>query len=78
MDFPRFTNIASQVGVDALDLLGGVIIDDFTGDGYLDIVVSTWDPKGSMRFFRNRQDGSFSDVTEEANLTGAVGGFNII
>jgi hypothetical protein len=78
VDFPRFKNIAFQVGVDAFDLLGGVIIDDFTGDGYLDIVVSTWDPKESMRFFRNMQDGSFSDVTDDANLTGAVGGFNII
>ena len=78
VDFPRFTNIASRMGVDSLDLLGGVIIDDFTGDDYLDIVVSTWDPKGSMRFYRNMQDGSFSDVTEDANLTGAVGGFNII
>lgn len=74
---PKFSNIASRLGVDSLDLLGGVIIDDFDGDYHLDIVVSTWDPNESMKFYKNMGDGSFSDQTETANLAGAVGGFNI-
>ena len=75
--FARFTNVASKLGVDTFNLAGGVIIDDFTGDGYFDIVVSTFDFNGQMHFFRNNRDGSFTDRTEEANLTGLVGGINM-
>jgi hypothetical protein len=76
--FPKFKNIARDLGVDTFSLLGGVIVDDFTGDGYLDIVVSTFDPNEQMRFFRNNQDGTFTDRTKEANLIGLVGGFNLV
>ncbi len=77
-NFPRFTNVASKLGVDVFDLLGGVVIDDFTGDGYLDIIVSTYDPKEGMRFFRNQQNGTFIDETEQSGLYRALGGFNLI
>ena len=76
VEFPRFVNIAPKVGVDVWDILGGVIIDDFTGDGYLDIIVSNWDPENTTRFFRNNQDGAFSDETDKANLS--VGGWNMV
>jgi len=75
--FSKFVNIASKLGLDTFDLAGGVIVDDFTGDGYLDIVVSSIDPNEQMRFFRNNRDGSFTDRTEESNLTGMVGGLNL-
>ena len=77
-DFPRFRNIAPEVGVDVFDLLGGTVIDDFTGDGYLDIVVSTWNPAEPIRIFRNEQDGSFAERTVEAKLGGSVGGCNLV
>jgi len=76
--FPRFMNVAAQLGLNTFDLLGGVIVDDFTGDGYLDIVVSTFDLNAQMHFFRNNGDGTFTDATEQANLLGLVGGFNMI
>ena len=76
--FPRFANIAPGLGLDTFGLLGSAVADDFTGDGYLDIVVSTWDPHGQMHFFRNDRDGTFSDRTGQANLTGLVGGFNMV
>jgi len=76
--FPRFMNISSKIEVDTFDLAGGAIVDDFTGDGYLDIVVSTMDPNGQMRLFRNNQDGTFTDRTQEANLTGLIGGLNML
>ncbi len=75
--FPRFRNRAPDLGLDTFDLAGGVIVDDFTGDEYLDIVVSTWDPSGQMRLFINNRDGTFSDNTEKANLTGLTGGLNM-
>jgi len=76
--FHKFANVAPQLGLDTFDLLGGVIVDDFTGDGYLDIVVSTYDLNEQMHFFRNNQDGTFSDRTDQANLMGLVGGFNLV
>jgi FG-GAP-like repeat/ASPIC and UnbV len=76
--FPHFTNIASKAGLEFFGLAGGVIIDDFDNDGYLDVVVSTWDPKGQLRLFRNNRDGTFSDRTEAAGLSGLFGGINVI
>ena len=76
--FPKFVNVAAKLGVDTFDLLGGAIVDDFTGDGYLDIVVSTFDLNEQMHFFCNNQDGTFTDRTEEANLMSLGGGFNLV
>ncbi len=75
---PRFTNIAPRLGLDTFDLSGGAIVDDFDNDNYLDIVTSTWDTSGQMRFFRNNQDGTFTDLTREAGLMGLYGGLNML
>ena len=75
---PRFNNIAPALGLDTFDNSGGAIADDFDGDGYLDIFVSTWDLQGQIRFFRNNQDGTFSERTDEAGLGGLYGGLNIV
>ena len=75
---PRFANIAPSLGLATYDMCGGAIADDFDNDGYLDIVVSTWDTQGQLRFFRNNQDGTFSERTAEAGLGGLYGGLNII
>ena len=77
-EIPRFTNIAPKLGLDTFDLSGGAIVDDFDNDEYLDIVTSTWDTRGQMRFFRNNRDGTYSDFTREAGLTGFYGGLNMI
>ena len=52
--FPRFENVGPKLGLDTFNLCGGAIVDDFDGDGNLDIVTSTWDIAGQMRFFRSR------------------------
>ncbi len=80
-DFPKFRNIAPDLGLDTFSLAGGAIADDFTGDGYLDIVVSTWDTReelGQIRFFVNNGDGTFTERTDEAGLTGILGGLNLM
>src|SRR5207253_1031474 len=51
---------------------------DFDGDGSLDIMTSDWSPRGPMHFFHNNGDGTFSDRTMEAGLSGLVGGLNMI
>ena len=76
--FPRFPNIAGDLGLDSFNLAGGACADDFNNDGYLDLVVSTWDPAEQMRFFVNNGDGSFLDRTREAGLSGLFGGINLL
>ena len=76
--FPRFTDIAPGLGLNSFDLAGGAIVDDFDGDGFLDIMVSTLDTSGQVRFYKNHGDGSFSERTDAANLKGILGGLNLM
>ena len=78
VDFPRFKNIAPKLGLNTFNLSGGAVIDDFDNDGYLDVVTSEWHTSGPMHYFRNNRDGTFSDVTKEAGLTGLFGGLNML
>lgn len=75
--FPRFTNIAPKLGLDVFDLAGGAIAEDFDKDGDLDILVSSYDPATHLRYFENQQ-GRFVDKSKAANLTGLLGGFNLV
>jgi hypothetical protein len=76
--FPRFRNVAMKLGLDTFNLAGGVIIDDFDGDGDLDIVTSTWDIARPMHLFVNNSDGTFTDRSREAGLDGLLGGLNLL
>ena len=76
--FPRFQNIAARLGVNSFNLSGGAIVDDFDNDHHLDIVTSTWDPAGQLRYFRSNADGSYSDRTTEAGLLALFGGLNLV
>ncbi|MBI3414067.1 MAG: CRTAC1 family protein [Verrucomicrobia bacterium] len=77
-DIKRFPDIAGDLGLDVNDYAGGTIIEDFDGDGNLDIMTSDWSLRGPMHFFHNNGDGTFTDRTMEAGLSGLVGGLNII
>ena len=74
----RFHNRAPRLGLDVVALSGGSIVDDFDGDGHLDIVASSWGLTDQLRYFRNNGDGRFADRTATAGLTGQVGGLNIV
>ncbi|QDV41330.1 FG-GAP repeat protein [Stieleria neptunia] len=76
--FPRFVDRAPDLGLDTFSLAGGAIADDFDGDGFLDLVVSSWSPAGQLRFYRNHGDGTYSDETEAAGLLGIYGGLNLL
>jgi tetratricopeptide (TPR) repeat protein len=75
--FPRFTEIAPQLGLDEMSLAGGAIAEDFDGDGNLDIMVSAWSPMMQLRYFHNDGDGTFSDRSAQAGLEGLLGGLNL-
>jgi hypothetical protein len=76
-DIGRFDNIAFDAGVAIHGLGGGSVMEDFDGDGYLDIIASDWGMRAQMRYFRNQGNGSFTERTKEAGLLGEVGGLNI-
>jgi hypothetical protein len=76
-DIKRFPDVAMHTGVDKIGLAGGSIIDDFDGDGLLDIVSSSWGLRDQLRFFKNDGNGGFVDRTREAGLLGQLGGINI-
>ena len=55
-----------------------MIVEDFNGDDLLDIVTSTYDPRGPLAFYRNAGDGTFTDETKAAGLDNQLGGLNCI
>ena len=74
----RFVDVAGKLGVDTFNLCGGAIVEDFTGDGLLDIVTSTYDPRGHLTFYQNHGDGTFTDKSTSAGTTDQLGGLNCI
>ena len=77
-DIGRFHDRAPDLGLDVDDYAGGSIADDFDGDGYLDIMMSSTGLHGQLRYFHNNADGTFSDRTVEAGLVGEVRALNIV
>ena len=76
--FPRFPEVAPAVGLDVDALAGGVVMDDFDGDGNLDLIVSSMGVRDQIRYFHNNGDGTFRDETAAAGLVGEVGGLNLL
>jgi hypothetical protein len=72
-----FTDMAADLGLDIYGRAGGVIVDDFNNDDYLDIITSGWELSDPMHYFQNNKDGTFSDITEQSGLKGITGGLNI-
>jgi hypothetical protein len=77
-DIGRFPDIAAAIGLDITGRAGGVVLEDFDGDGFLDVMVSSWGVDDQLRLFRNNGDGTFTERTEEAGLKGLTGGLNLI
>ncbi len=76
--FPRFRDVAPAKGLNSFDVAGGVIAEDFDGDGRLDLMVSTSDTSGQLRLWIQRDDGGYDEKTREANLSGMLGGLNMM
>lgn len=74
----RFVDVAPQAKLDLFGMAGGVIVDDFDNDGFFDVVTSSFDYCHSLRFLHNNEDGTFSERTAQAGLSGQLGGLNIV
>ena len=77
-DIKHFNDVGPGLGLDVGRLAGGVVMDDFDGDGNLDLLVSSVGVDDQIHFFHNNGDGTFTDRTTESGLTGEVGGLNIV
>jgi hypothetical protein len=74
----EFPDYASLAGVDVTGNAGGAIVEDFDGDGLLDIVTSSSGPLDPMHLFHNNGNGIFSDWSAKAGLTSELGGLNLV
>jgi hypothetical protein len=78
LDVGRFHDVAPAAGVATTALLGGAALDDFDGDGDLDLFASSWLPTDPLRYYRNEADGTFVERTGAAHLDGLNGGANLV
>lgn len=74
--FPRFPNVAVDLGVAVNNRAGGLSIEDFNRDGFLDLFMTSWGLDDSPHLFLADGRGGFADRTAEAGLSGIVGGLN--
>jgi len=77
-NLPVFENISMNIGLDVNELAGGVIVDDFNNDGYIDVLVSSWGLFGQLHYFESDGNGSYVEKTEISGLNGLTGGLNMV
>ena len=70
-------NVGSSVGIDHGELSGGVIIDDFSGDGIYDIIVSSWSLNDDIAYYVADGKGGYQEHHVQSGLKGITGGLNI-
>ncbi|MEZ5330992.1 MAG: CRTAC1 family protein [Thermoanaerobaculia bacterium] len=77
-DLPIFPDVAGAAGLALDGAAGGGVVEDLDGDGYLDVLVSSWGIDDPLHYLRNRRDGTFEERTSEAGLDGLTGGLNLV
>lgn len=73
-----FVDVATNVGIKTKNLSGGVILDDFNNDNYLDIITSDWSLDGAMHYYQNDKKGGYKDCSEISEIGRFTGGLNMI
>lgn len=76
--FPRFPEVAPELDLNAMTLAGASVIDDFDGDGTLEIVTSSWEPDGPLQMWKRLADGTWVERSREAGFAGLTGGLNAL
>jgi len=77
-EFPRFPEVAQELGAKVFAMAGGVAVEDYDGDGRLDILTSTCDPLGALTHLCQKEDGTFEDVSVASGVDEQLGGLNLI
>lgn len=73
----KFYDVGMAAGVAYDGLSGGVALDDFNNDGYIDIFTCGWQSYEQLTYYENNKDGTFTDKTEQTGLMGMSGGLNL-
>ncbi|PQJ35093.1 hypothetical protein BSZ35_11225 [Salinibacter sp. 10B] len=74
----QFQDVAGPLGVNHNAIAGGVNVEDFNNDGFLDIFVTSYGLDDEPRFYVNDGEGGFEERTQEAGLKGLVAGLNTV
>ena len=75
---PRFVDVSKAAGLGRMGIAGGTIVEDFDGDGLLDVAFSSVEFCEPLRLYRNRGDGRFEERTAAAGLSQQLGGLNLV
>ncbi len=73
----RFTDHAPRLGLDHFNLCGGVAVADFDGNGLVDILTSSFDPRAPLTYDRQINPGTFQPI-KTLGLEVQLGGLNVI
>jgi hypothetical protein len=76
-DVGRFADVAASAGVAVRGRSGGAVMEDFDGDGRIDLVASSWGLRDPLRFFHHLAGGGFEERSQAAWLDGQLGGLNL-
>lgn len=74
---PHFHNSAVALGIAEDNLAGSVVMEDFDGDGFMDIITCSYAPDAPLRYHHNNGDGTFSEWNERAGIADQFGGLNL-
>ncbi|MFO7847233.1 MAG: CRTAC1 family protein [Balneolaceae bacterium] len=75
----QFHDVAPKAGLaEEMALSGGSITEDLNNNGLIDILASSWGLTDQIHYYENNGDGTFTNRTKEAGLTGITGGLNLI
>ena len=77
-DMGEFIDYAPLVGTDVMGHAGGMVVEDFDGDGLLDLAMTSSGPLDPMHLLRSRGNGTFVDVSEPAGVRHELGGLNLV
>ncbi len=75
---PRFYDRARELGINHHNHAGSAILDDFDGDGLMDVVFVSFDTDRSLQLYRNDGDGTFTPVARYAGIDRQLGGINAV
>lgn len=73
-----FLDVAANAGIKGRNMSGGVIVDDFNNDNYLDIITSDWSLDGVMHYYQNDKKGKYLDYSKASQLGRFKGGLSMI
>ena len=71
-------DVAPKTGLTHPGLAGGMIAEDFNGDGLLDLFTSDSNASGQPHLYLANGRSGFDDYSKQAGLEGLVGGLNLV